>query len=98
MFQVLITALTAVAGWILPRLLAVGGTVAISAGVLMPIFAYLQNQVLQRLNGLPADALNFFQFLGVFDAISVIFAAYGMAVGIKVAKAVYQRAGSKDNA
>lgn len=98
MFQVLITALTAVAGWILPRLLAVAGTAAISISVMMPIFNYLQDQVLQRLNGMPADAVNFFRFVGVFDAVSVIFAAYGMAVGIKVAKAAYQRAGSKSDA
>lgn len=98
MFQVLISALTAVAGWILPRLLAVGGTVAISTTVLMPIFNYLQNQITQRLNGMPADAVHFFQFVGVFDAVSVIFAAYAMAIGIKVAKAAYQRAGSKSNA
>lgn len=98
MFQVLISALTAVAGWILPRLLAVAGTAAVSTTVLMPIFNYLQNQITQRLNGMPADAVNFFRFVGIFDAISVIFAAYAMAVGIKVAKAAYQRAGSKSNA
>lgn len=98
MFQVLIAALTAVAGWILPRLLAVGGTVAISATVLTPIFNFLQSRVLQQLNGMSADAVNFFQFVGVFDAVSVIFAAYAMAIGMKVAKAAYQRAGSKSDA
>lgn len=98
MFQVLIAALTAVAGWILPRLLAVGGTVVISATVLTPIFNFLQNKVLQSLNGMPADAVGFFQFIGVFDCVAVIFAAYAMAIGMKVAKAAYQRAGSKSDA
>jgi hypothetical protein len=98
MFQVIVAALTAVAGWILPRLLSVGGTVAISAGVLTPIFNYLQSQVMQRFNGMPADAVAFFQFVGVFDCVSVIFAAYAMAIGMKVAKAAYQRSGSKSGA
>ncbi|WP_350649745.1 DUF2523 family protein, partial [Pseudomonas sp. HY13-MNA-CIBAN-0226] len=70
MFQVLISALTAVAGWILPRLLAVAGTAAVSTTVLMPIFNYLQNQITQRLNGMPADAVNFFRFVGIFDAVT----------------------------
>jgi len=95
MFQVLVAALTAVASWLLPRLLAVGGTVVVSATVLTPIFDYLQGQVLSRLNGMPVDAVNFFRFVGVFDAVSVIFAAYAMAIGLKVAKAAYQRKGSK---
>lgn len=98
MFQVIIAALTAVAGWLLPRLLAVGGTVAISATVLTPIFNFLQGQVMQRLNGMPADAAAFFQFVGVSDAVAVIFSAYAMAIGMKVAKAAYQRAGSKSDA
>lgn len=98
MFQVLFAALSAVASYILPRLLAVGGTVVVSTTVLMPIFNWLQGQVMQRLNGMPADALALFQFLGVPDCIAVIFAAYGMAIGIKVAKAAYQRAGSKSDA
>lgn len=95
MFQVLVAALTAVASYILPKLLAVGGTVVVSATVLTPIFTFLQNQITSRLQGMPADAVNFFQFMGVFDAVSVIFAAYGMAIGLKVAKAAYQRKGSK---
>jgi uncharacterized membrane protein len=98
MFQVIVAALTAVVGWVLPRLLAVGGTVAISATVLNPIFNYLQGRVMQNLNGMPADAVNFFQFAGVFDAVSVIFAAYAMAIGMKVAKAAFQKAGSKGDA
>lgn len=98
MFQVLISALTAVAGWILPRLLAVGGTVVVSTTVLTPIFNFLQGRVVTALNGMGADAIGFFQFVGIFDAVSVIFAAYAMAIGMKVAKAAYQRAGSKADA
>lgn len=81
--------------WLLPKLLAVGGTVAVSAAVITPIFNYLQSMVMSRINGLPADAVHFLQFTGIPDAVSIIFAAYAMAVGIKVAKAAFQRAGSK---
>lgn len=98
MFQVIFAALSAVASYILPRLLAVGGTVVISATVLTPIFNFLQGKVTQSLQGMPADAVAFFQFVGVFDAVAVIFAAYAMAIGMKVAKAAYQRAGSKSDA
>lgn len=98
MWAVLYPVLTAVASWLLPKLFAVAGTVAISATVITPIFSYLQNQITQRLNGMPADAVHFFQFVGIFDAVSVIFAAYAMAVGMKVAKAAFQRAGSKADA
>jgi ABC-type enterochelin transport system permease subunit len=98
MFQVLIAALTAVASWIIPRLLAVAGTVVVSTTVLTPIFDYLQNMVMQRINGMPADALHFLQFTGIPEAISIIFSAYAMAIGMKAAKAAYQRSGSKLNA
>jgi hypothetical protein len=81
--------------WLLPKLLAVAGTVAVSAAVITPIFNYLQNMVMSRVNGMPADAVHFLQFTGIPDAVSVIFAAYAMAVGIKAAKAAYQTAGSK---
>lgn len=95
MFQVLIAALTAVASWLLPRLLSVAGTVAVSSAVITPIFTYLQNMVSSRLGGMSADAVNFFQFVGVPDAVSVIFAAYAMAIGIRSAKAAFQRSGSR---
>lgn len=98
MFHVLIAALTAVASWAIPRLLAVVGTVAVSTTVLTPIFDYLQNMVMQRVNGMPADAVHFLQFTGIPEAISIIFSAYAMAIGMKAAKAAYQRSGSKLNA
>lgn len=98
MFQVLIAALMAVASWAIPRLLAVAGTVVVSTTVLTPIFDYLQNMVMQRVNGMPADALHFLQFTGIPEAISIIFSAYAMAIGMKAAKAAYQRSGSKLNA
>jgi hypothetical protein len=81
--------------WLLPKLLAVGGTVAVSLTVITPIFNFLQNKVISNFNGAGADAVHFLQFTGIFDAVSVIFAAYAMALGVKAAKAAYQTAGSK---
>jgi len=95
MFQVLIAAGTAVFQWILPRLLSVAGTVAISQAVINPIFEFIQGQVLQKLNGMSADGVRFLQFAGVFEAVSVIFSAYALAVGIKAAKAAFAKNGAK---
>jgi hypothetical protein len=95
MAQLLMVIGTFLIDWVLPKLLAVGGTVAISVTVIQPIFSYLQNQVMSHLNGLSGDAVHFLQFVGVPDAISVIFAAYTMVFGLRAAKAAYQRSGSK---
>lgn len=95
MIQALLFVLTSVAGWLLPRLLAAGGTVVVSATVLMPIMEYLQAQVMQKIGGLSADAVNFLSFLGIPDAISIVFAAYTMAIGMKVATVAFSKAGSK---
>lgn len=95
MFGVLLSAGIAVVSWLLPKLLAVGGTVAVSMTVITPILNYLQSQVMQRINGMPADALAFFQFCGVPEAVSVVFAAYTMALGMRAAKAAFQRSGAQ---
>lgn len=97
MFQVLIAAGMAVLQWILPRLLSVAGTVAISETVIKPIFDFIQGQVMQKLNGMSADAVHFLQFAGVFDAVSVIFSAYALAIGMKAAKSAFARNGAKGN-
>lgn len=95
MVQVLIGVGSFLLSWLLPKLLAVGGTVAVSVTVLQPIFTYLQNMVMSRVNGLPADAVHFLQFTGIPEAVSIIFAAYTMAIGLRAAKAAFARAGSK---
>lgn len=97
MIQALIFVLTSVASWLIPRLLAASGTVAISVTVLNPIFNYLQDQVMTRLNGLSADAVHFLQFTGIPEAISIIFSAYAMAIGMKAATVAFSRSGSKGN-
>lgn len=87
MFQVLFVAGQAVLMWILPRLLGVLGATAISAAVFTPIFDWLHGQINQKIGGIGADAANFLEFCGVPAAISIVFAAYSLAVSIKAAKA-----------
>lgn len=91
MFAVLMAAGSALISWILPRLIGVAGAATLSVTVMTPIIDYLQAQVLQRLNGLPADGVHFLQFAGIFEAISVVFGAYTMAIGIKVTMATFRK-------
>lgn len=79
---------------LLPRLLAALGVVAFSAAVVTPIFDWLQTQISNQLNGFGADAYNLLSFLGVVDAIGIIFAAYSMAISIKAGKALFAKSGA----
>ena len=95
MFGVLITALISFGAWLLPKLLAVGGTVAVSMTVITPILDNLKAEVLTRLNGMPADMVNFLQFTGIPEAISIVFAAMAMKMGIKAAEVAFAKAGAR---
>jgi len=90
-----LTALYAVFNWLLPKLLAVGGTVAVSMTVITPILTYMQAQVMTRLNGMPADMLQFLQFTGIPEAISILFAAITMKMGIKAAEVAFAKRGAR---
>lgn len=91
----ILSALYAVFNWVLPKLLAVGGTVAFSMTVITPILTYMQSQVTSRLNGMPADMVNFLQFTGVPEAISILFAAMTMKAGMKAAAVAFAKAGAR---
>ncbi|WP_397378582.1 DUF2523 family protein [Pseudomonas sp.] len=91
---VLFTVLTSALRWLLPRLLAVVGVVAFSQVAVTPIFDWLKDQLLAKLNSLPADAVTFLAFVGVFDAISIVFSAYAMAISIKAGKAAFAKSGA----
>jgi hypothetical protein len=95
MWGVLISAGMYLLNWLLPKLLAVGGTVAVSMTVITPILTYLQNQVMLRVNGMPAEALHFLQFCGVPEAISIVFAAYAMALSLRAAEIAFARSGAQ---
>lgn len=91
MFQVLFVAGQAIAMWILPRLFAALGVVTISTTVIMPIYNWMESKILSSLSSVGGDAYGFLQFLGVPNAISVIFAAYALRLSISGAKAALSK-------
>lgn len=93
MFQVLFVAGQAIAMWILPRLLAVLGVVTISTTVIQPIYNWLESKILSNLSSVGGDAYGFLQFLGVPNAISIVFSAYALKLSINGAKAAFAKKG-----
>ena len=85
MFAPLWAALTAFLTFAMPKIAVFFGIVAISNAVLNPIFNALKEKVLSNISANAGQFLNAFQLLGGFDAISIVFAAYALAFGIKAA-------------
>lgn len=96
MWAVLIDVFVRVIQWALPRILSVAGVVTISATVYTPMLNWLNNKINASLSGLSADAYGFLQFVGIPNAISIIFAAITLQIGIKTAKAAYAKKGATD--
>jgi hypothetical protein len=96
MWAVLIDALVRVVQWALPRILSVVGVVTISATVYTPLLNWLNSKINSSLSGLTSDAYGFLQFVGIPSAISIIFAAITLQIGIKTAKAAYAKKGATD--
>ncbi|WP_122669817.1 DUF2523 family protein [Pseudomonas viridiflava] len=91
MFQILFVAGQAVVMWLLPRLFAALGVITVSTTVIMPIYNWVESKILTSLSSTGADAYGFLQFLGVPNAVSVIFAAYALRVSISGAKAAMSK-------
>jgi len=81
--------------YLLPKLLAVVGTYAVSEIAIKPIFTFIQNKVMAGANGLPADVLGFLNFCGFTDAVSIVFSAFSLALAIKAGKAAAAKKGGK---
>lgn len=94
MWGILVQAIIAALGFILPRLLAVFGVVLFSETAVKPILDWLQGQIVSQLSG-SAEFLQFLQFMGVQDAISIIFSAYGLLIGMSAAKAAFSKSAAK---
>ena len=94
MFRVLFLAGQAVVQWLMPRLLAALGVTVVSAAVILPIFDFLQGEVLRQLGSIGGDAAGFIDFLGLPNAISIVFAAYTLKVSISGAKAAFAKSGA----
>jgi hypothetical protein len=95
MWPLLIQAGISLLSYALPRLLAVGGVVAVSETVIQPAFDFLQSKIMSNFSGLPADVVNFLNFLGFTDAVGIVFTAYITALGIKAGKAAFAKSGAK---
>ncbi|KPW50329.1 hypothetical protein ALO54_101519 [Pseudomonas syringae pv. philadelphi] len=91
MFQVLFVAGRAILMWAFPRLFAALGVVTVSSSVIMPIYNWIESKILGNLSSVGGDAYGFLQFLGVPNAISIIFAAYALRVSISAAKAALSK-------
>lgn len=94
MWGILIQAGIAVGSYLLPRLLAAIGVVVFSETAVQPILDWLQGQIISQLSG-SAEFLGFLQFMGVQDAISIVFSAYGVLLGMVAAKAAFSKSAAK---
>lgn len=94
MWGILAQAIIAALGFLLPRLLAVFGVVVFSETAVKPILDWLQGQIISQLSG-SAEFLGFLQFMGVQDAIGIIFSAYGVLLGMAAAKAAFSKSAAK---
>lgn len=86
MFNVLLSALQSAFTWLLPKIAVFFGIYAISNTVAKPIFDYLKAQALAQLGAAASQYSQFFQILGVYDFLNILFAAYIMSLSIKAAK------------
>ncbi len=85
MFAPLWAALTAFLTWAMPKIAVFFGIVIISNSVLNPIFNALKQKALDNISANAGQFLNAFELLGGFDAISIVFAAYALSLGLKAA-------------
>jgi len=96
MWAVLFAALTNFGSWILPRLLAVTGVVVLSETVYQPLLSFLQNKITTSLSGTGTEAAAFLQYVGVQQAVTIIFAAITLKLGIKASKAAFAKKATTD--
>lgn len=86
MFAPILAALQSAFVWALPKIAVFFGIYILSDTVTKPIFEYLKNQALAQLGAAAAQYSQFFQILGVYDFVNILFSAYIMAFSIKAAK------------
>ncbi|MCQ4241158.1 DUF2523 family protein [Stutzerimonas stutzeri] len=95
MFPVIASAVGSAIGALLPRIAAAVGVFAISTIAIKPIITGLQDKVLGQMAGFPPGVRDFLAYLGVYDAVAIIFSAYLMLIGIQAAKAAASAKASK---
>ncbi|MCE4068535.1 MULTISPECIES: DUF2523 family protein [Pseudomonas] len=94
MWGILVQAIVAAGSYLLPRLLAAIGVVAFSQTAVQPVLNWLQGKIVEQLSS-TGEALQFLQYMGVQDAISIIFSAYAVLLGMTAAKAAFSKSASK---
>lgn len=95
MFPVIAAAVGSAVGALLPRIAAAIGVYAVSTIAVKPIITALQDKLLGEMAGFPPAVRDFLAYLGVYDAIAIIFSAYLMLIGIQAAKAAASAKASK---
>lgn len=94
-WPVIATAVSSAIGAMLPRIAAAIGVFAVSTIAVKPLIQALENKLLGQLSGLPQDVREFLAFIGFYDFVAIIFAAYIVLIGIKAAKSAASIAASK---
>ncbi|MCQ4248018.1 DUF2523 domain-containing protein [Pseudomonas stutzeri] len=95
MWPVLVSAIGSAIGALLPRIAAAIGVFAVSTIAVKPIIEALEAKLLGQMASFPTNVREFLAFLGVYDAIAIIFSAYVLLIGIQAAKAAASAKASK---
>lgn len=95
MFPVIAAAVGSAVGALLPRIAAAIGVFAVSTIAVKPIINALEAKLLGQLASFPNGVREFLAYLGIYDAIAIIFSAYLMLIGIQAAKAAASAKASK---
>lgn len=83
MFNVFGVALSQFLLWAMPKVAAFFGIALVSVAVIKPIFEGFKAAALAEVSSNAGTFLNAFELMGGFDCISIIFAAYITAFGLK---------------
>lgn len=96
MYGVLIAALINFGSWIIIRLLAVFGIIAIGSQVYEPLINYVSSKIFSSLSSTGAETYAFLQYVGVVAAINILLAAITLKIGIRAARAAFAKKGASD--
>lgn len=96
MWGVLISAGTSLIQYLLPRVFAMLGVAAVSNTIIDPVFDYIHTKITSNFSGLGSDAYDFLSFVGVPDAVSILFSTITLIMGIRAAKLAFSKKASTD--
>lgn len=95
MWALLYPLLGGLLSWLIPKLLAIGGVVAVSETVTKPTLEWIESKLIAQLDGMGAAGSNFMSMMGVYDAVSIVMTAYFTALGLKAAKAAFAKSSAR---